>query len=92
MSSSRTTPTSLVDSSRVAIGDQLRQSRTCTYAEMDQAEAIVLIFRYIQHTLSSHPPTTRNIPLGCQATLRMPKPGSVSGEKVAKMVPDSDNT
>jgi len=38
MGSSRTTAGSLVDSSRVAIGDQLRQSRTWICADEDQAE------------------------------------------------------
>jgi hypothetical protein len=46
----------------------------------------------VSRTLSSQPPTARNIPLGCQTAFRMPKPGSGSGVKVACKSPAKDMT
>lgn len=53
MGSSHTTPASLVDSSRVTIGDQLRQSRTCTCSDMNQAEVILYTCYILYHP--THP-------------------------------------
>lgn len=44
----------------------------------------------VQLTLSSHPPTARNIPEGCHATFRIPNPGSTSGVNVPKISPAND--
>lgn len=41
-------------------------------------------------TLSSQPPTARKSPLGCQATERIPKPGSGLGENVPCTTPASE--
>lgn len=43
-------------------------------------------------TFSSHPPTARNTPVGCHATLRMPKPGFGKGLNEVKRSPDKVNT
>lgn len=44
-----------------------------------------------QLTLSSQPPTARNIPEGCHATIRIPNPGSTSGVNVPSTSPANDS-
>jgi hypothetical protein len=43
-------------------------------------------------TFSSHPPRARNTPVGCHATLRIPKPGFGKGLNEVKRSPDKVNT
>lgn len=44
----------------------------------------------MNYTLSSYPPTTRNVLLRCQVTARIPNPGSMSGVNVAIWSPAKD--